>query len=228
VAQDVSRADRVKQEASKPPLLARLNAKGFRLIMVADAIVLWSTMAAVVAARIYVFNGGERVRLTAPVRNYAIAFAIFTVIFIATYYFGGAYERELRLGQRAALPQIASLSFGAWLLVAFLQLAARRNFIPLPVLPILLVIGVLLVTGNRAIARYLRRRRGGPPRVLLLGAPDEINLAQAHLTDDESRAIVVGHAGDARDLLTTVEETEATEVLLLSGRLLDELYPEPL
>ncbi len=209
---------------SKSPLLARLNARGFRLLMVADAVVLYATMAGMTAARIAWYGG----RLTAPVRNYAIAFAAFTVLFVATYYFGGAYERELRLGQRAVLPQIASLSFGAWLIVALMQLIVPRNFIPLSVFPIVLVVSVLGVSANRVLSRRLRRRRLGPPKVLLLGAPDEINLAQTHLQGDDSKATVVGHAADARDLLTLVDQTDATEVLLLSGRMLDEVYPEPL
>ena len=228
VAQDVGRVDRVKQEASKPLLLARLNAKGFRLLMVADALALFVSMVAVSAAWIYVIDEAPRVRLTGTFTEYAIAFALYGLIFIATYYFAGLYERELRLGQRAVLPQVASQSLGPWLLIGVAELLSERYFVPRGALPFLLVLAVLLVSGNRVIARYLRRRRGGPPRVLLLGAPDEINLAQSHLTDDESRAVVVGHAADARHLLTTVTETEATEVLLLSGRLLDELYPEPL
>jgi lipopolysaccharide/colanic/teichoic acid biosynthesis glycosyltransferase len=64
--------------------------------------------------------------------------------------------------------------------------------------------------------------------VFLVGAPDEINLAQAHLEDDQSKAIVVGQSADPADLLANVREALATEVLLLSGRMLDEVYPEPL
>jgi lipopolysaccharide/colanic/teichoic acid biosynthesis glycosyltransferase len=63
---------------------------------------------------------------------------------------------------------------------------------------------------------------------MLVGAPDDINLAQSHLRIDESRAIVVGHAANAEELVDRVEQTGATEVLLLSSAMLDELYPEPL
>ena len=216
------------EASSRPPLLARLNARGFRLVMVADALALYGSMAAVSWVRIFVFPEEGIPRLTAPLRNYAIAYVIFTLVFLATYYFGGLYERELRLGQRAAFPHVASMSFGAWLIIGFFQLVAERNFIPLWAMPFFLVAAVLLVTGNRALARWLRRRRGGPPRVLLVGAPDEVNLAMAHLQGDQSKAMVVGQAADVRDLRERVEQMEATEVVLLSGRLLDEVYPEPL
>ena len=227
--EDLGREIVLPEETLKSPLLARLNARGFRLIMVADAIVVFLTMAVLTAVRIELLGSG---RLNAPFRDYATVFLFSTLVFIATYYFGGAYERELRLGQRAVLPQIASLSFGAWLIAAFLLLVLLLTtgiqFIPLLVFPIVLVVSVLGVSGNRLIARAMRRRRGGPPLVLLLGAPDEIHLAQSHLDGDESKAAVVGHAGDARDLLARVEQTNATEVLLLSSRILDEVYPEPL
>jgi exopolysaccharide biosynthesis polyprenyl glycosylphosphotransferase len=226
--EDVGREIAISAEAERPPLLARLNAKGFRLLMVADAIVLFTTMAGIVTAYIRYDSPSGRLRLTAPVENYAVAFGVFTLIFIATYYFGGAYERELRLGQRPALPQMASLTFGAWLIVALMLLVARRNFIPLGALPIVLVVVTLGVSATRLLSRVMRRRRFGPPKVLLLGAPDEINLAQSHLEGDFSEATVVGHAADVSHLLTLVEQSDATEVLLLSGRMLDEVYPEPL
>ena len=222
----VGREIRIPEEGvdDRLPLLARLNAKGFRLLMVADVLVLYGTMTAMTAARIAFDDRG----LNGPIRNYAIAFGIYTVLFVATYYFSGAYERELRLGQRPALPQMASLSFGAWLLIALIQLVTERNFIPLSVLPIVLVVSVLGVSATRWLSRAARHRRLGPPKVLLVGAPDEINLAQAHLEEDQQRATVVGHAADAKGLLGQVEQSEASEVLLLSSRLLDELYPEPL
>ena len=211
-------------EGSRPPLLARLNARGFRLVMAADALFLYVAMVGVTAGYITFFDG----RTNGPLRNYGIGYVLFTLIFVATYYFGGGYERELRLGQRAILPFVSSLTFGAWLIVALMQLATQRNFLPRPALLAFLVVAAIGVSANRFIARRLRRRRGGPPRVLLVGAPDEINLANAHLQGDQSKAMVVGQTPDAEELLAKVEQTQATEVLLLSGRMLDEVYPEPL
>ena len=228
--EDLDRAIVMPEETTKSPLLARLNARGFRLVMVADALVVFGSMAVLTLASIEFRS--QSGRFNASPRIYALVWLLSTLVFIATYYFGGAYERELRLGQPAALPQMASLSFGAWLLVALMLLAlvltVGVQFIPFGVFPLVLVVVSLGASGNRLIARSMRRRRGGPPMVLLLGAPDEIHLAQSHLEGDDDKATVVGHAADARDLLARVEQTDATEVLLLSSRMLDEVYPEPL
>ncbi len=222
--QDDVRLTVARGPARRPPLLARLNARGFRLVMVADALVLFTLMAVLVRLRFL-----ER-SPTYPLPLYAAGFAVFTAIYLATFYFGGLYERELRLGHRATLPHVASLSVGAWLIVVLAELLSSERFLLVPrlSLPILLVAGIVGVTGNRFIARRLRWRRGGPPRVLLVGGPDDVNLAQTHLQGDQSRAVVVGHAADASQLLDKVERTGATEVLLLSSRMLDEVYPEPL
>ena len=134
--QDVHGVTRVPEEAAKPPLLARLNARGFRLVMAADAVFLYVAMVGVTAGYIAFFDG----RTNGPLRNYGIAYVLFTLIFVATYYFGGGYERELRLGQRAILPFVSSLTLGAWLIVALMQLATQRNFLPRPALLAFLVV----------------------------------------------------------------------------------------
>src|SRR5687768_16998091 len=144
----------LSEERSATPLLARLNARGFRLLMVADALALFLTMSVVTALWIYAFAPRG---LTGSLPQYGAAFAVYTVIFLATYYFGGAYERELRLGQRAALPQITSLSLGPWLLIGLVELVSTEYFIPRAMLPVVLVVVVLFVTANRYIARGLRR-----------------------------------------------------------------------
>ena len=209
------------------PILARLNARGFRLLMVADALTLYAVMAAVVTGRI-MLPGRFRGSFNGPVRNYLIAWALFTVFFLATYYFGGLYERELRLGQRPELPHVASVTFGAWLILGVAELVLERNWIPVGALPVFLVVAVLGVTGNRFVSRQLRRRRLGPPRVLLVGPPDDINLANSHLQSDPTYAQVVGQCASTDEVVGKVGATGASEILLLSSMLLDEVYPEPL
>ena len=217
------------------PLLARLNARGFRLVMLADALVLFAAMALLTWVRIAyapVFQRflpfAQEDSLTAPLRNYALGYATFTMLFLASYYFGGLYERELRLGQRPVLPQVASLTFGAWLIVALAEFLTNRNFVPRSMLPALLITATLGVTLTRWLSRQERRRRLGPPKVLLVGAPDDLNLAHDHLKGDPSCAIVAGQATTSRELIERVEQAGASEVLLLSASMLDEVYPEPL
>ena len=206
------------------PLLGRLNRRGFRLLMLADALVVFGTMAGTVAFYLVVRNRS----LTYAATEYAAWFAGFTLVFIATYYFGGLYERELRLGFRPALPQVTSLSIFPWLVLALTEFLTGRNWVPRGALPWVLVSSVLGVAFSRQLSRWLRRRRGGPPRVLLVGAPDDINLAQTHLKGDPSCAVVVGQGAHPDELEQRVRETKATEVLLLSSSMLDEVYPEPL
>ncbi|MGH3666427.1 MAG: hypothetical protein ACRDU8_10145, partial [Egibacteraceae bacterium] len=201
----------VEQAPARLPLLARLNARGLRLLMVADAVALYTILIAIIWLRVLL--GGF---LGAPLLNYALGFGLTTVIFMAAYYFGGLYERELRLGQRALLPQVTSLTLGAWLIVSLLQFLLNRNPVPRSMLPLLLVFAIIAVAVNRLIARWLRLRNEGSPRVLLVGAPDDVNLAQSHLKDDDSRAVVVGQAAAPKDLPALVAATRATEVLLLN------------
>jgi len=85
----------------------------------------------------------------------------------------------------------------------------------------------LLLTGNRRLARALRRSRDGGAAVLLVGAPDDVNLARSHLKE-AGTATVVGETTTGRDLLAVAEASGATDVLLLSSGLLDDVYPEPM
>ncbi|MDQ3974880.1 MAG: sugar transferase, partial [Actinomycetota bacterium] len=159
---------------------------------------------------------------------YALGFLAATAIHLMVNYFGGLYEPELRLGLRPQLPRIMGLTLGAVVIVGFVELLAGRYVIPRGNLPALFLLGSLALAANRRAARELRLRRDGRPRVLLVGAPDEVNLALAHLAESDRVATVVGQTAGAGELQEAVEATGATEVLLLSGRMLDEIYPEPL
>jgi len=204
------------------PLVSRLHRRGFRLLQVVDAVTLF-----VLAVVIGLARFGQ------PWPTYGLAytltgFALATAIHLFVYYFGGLYEPELRLGLRPQLPRIAGLTVIAVLVDVLVAFVTQRYLMPTLNLAVLLVLAPLVLTGNRWLARARRLRRTGPPRVLLVGAPDDVNLARAHLGDDSSRAVVVGETGSARELLPAVEHSCASEVLLLSARMLDEVYPEPL
>jgi exopolysaccharide biosynthesis polyprenyl glycosylphosphotransferase len=203
------------------PLLTRLNSRGIRLLQPADAIVLYGLMVLINVGR-FGFTWPDY-----PLSHYILGFAAATGIHIAVYYFGGLYERELRLGHRPRLPRIIALTTIAGLLCGVAALMTGRYLLPRANLVLLMVLGALAVATNRRMARWLRMQREGPPRVLLVGAPDEVNLARKQLRT-EDMIEVSGEAASIEALVERVEETASTEVLLLSSRTLDDLYPEPL
>jgi exopolysaccharide biosynthesis polyprenyl glycosylphosphotransferase len=212
----------IRLTAAPVRLVTRLNARGFRLLYGADAAVLAAVMA-----------GTNLVRFglawpTYRVSTYAGAMAVAVVIHLVVYYFGGLYEREQRLGVRPVLPRVGALTVVAVLLVALAMLIVGRYPGGRAGLVTLALLGSIGVAGNRRVARVLRAQREGPARVLLIGAPDDVNLARSHLADTDRRAVVVGETAAAGDLARKVRGAGATDVLLLSRSSLDDVYPEPL
>ncbi|QBI21493.1 exopolysaccharide biosynthesis polyprenyl glycosylphosphotransferase [Egibacter rhizosphaerae] len=208
--------------APERPLLARLNARGFRLLMLVDALAVGLALVVPMLVR----HG-----LTWPTYSsaaYAGGYAAIVALHMAAFYFGGLYEREQRLGHRSFLPRASGAVLGSILLVALAELLTGVFLVPRGNLAAVAVLAALGVTANRGLSRWLRDRRDGPPRVFLVGAPDDVNLARAHLAETEERAEVVGSANSSDGLLEAVLGTEATDVLVLTSRLLDELHPEPL
>jgi lipopolysaccharide/colanic/teichoic acid biosynthesis glycosyltransferase len=124
------------------------------------------------------------------------------------------------------------MSIGAMLLVALTQqftgVRTEIRVIPLSILlfvPVLVSIGL---AGNRRIARSLRDRRDGPPRVLVVGVPDDVNLAREHIDEVHGTARIVGTTTNIADLLELQQQTTATDVLVVTARMIDDAYPEPL
>jgi exopolysaccharide biosynthesis polyprenyl glycosylphosphotransferase len=193
-----------------------------RLLHVADAVVLYGAMVAINTARF-----GTRWP-DYPLVFYITGFAIATAIHLVVFALGGLYDREQRLGIRPRLPQTTALTGLAVLLCGVAALGLGRYLMPRANLVILFVVASALVAGNRVVVRWLRIQREGVPRVLLVGAPDEVNLARKHLQDAPGRVAIAGESGDVAELAKTVEVTGATDVLVLSGRMLDDLYPGPL
>jgi lipopolysaccharide/colanic/teichoic acid biosynthesis glycosyltransferase len=229
------------------PLLGRLNAYGFRLVMLADLLVL----VAITLGTMVVRFGWQWP--TYPRSLYLVSFAIALGIFMASLYFGGLYEREPRLGAPPALPRVARQTMAAGGLVALLTLVvtgmAREigllasatgvtpelglpvaRALPFPILNLMVLIGLGAagVATNRWLAHVLRTRREGPPKVLLAGGPSDVKVARKHLAMETERAAVVGEAHEAAELLELVAETGATDVVLVSSSWVDELYPSKL
>ncbi len=214
-------------EEPRPPFLSRLNARGFRMLQPLDATAVLGAIVVLHAVRFGLPRAGEPWP-TYPLHEYAVGFLGATVVLLAVFYFGGLYERELRLGSRPRLPQIVALTAIGILVWGAIALISGRYLIPRQNLAILAVVIPLVVAANRRWARWLRIQREGPPRVLLVGAPDEVNLARKHVQETTQKAQIAGEAASAEGLLARVEATRATDVLLLSGRTLDDIYPEPL
>jgi exopolysaccharide biosynthesis polyprenyl glycosylphosphotransferase len=166
---------------------------------------------------------------TLPLRAYVVGYGIVLAVHFISFYFSGLYEREQRLGNRPVLPRIVSMAIGAMLLVALYQLFTGVYIVPranLLLVPVLVSLGL---AGNRRISRELRRRREGAPRVLLIGAPDDVNLARSHIEETPGDiAAIVGSAAGVGDLEALQRETRATDVLIVTSSLLDKAYPEPL
>ncbi len=228
-------ADAVSSE-DDVALLTRLNQRGFRLVQLADLLAL----SAIVVGTMWF-----RYRWSWPTYDksfYFISFVVTVDVFLAALYFGGMYEREPRLGYPPALPRAMRQTLAAGGLVALLNLVSSglarelgwiRSFdraLPMPVtnLVVLIVLGAAAVAANRRIALWLQNRHQGPPRVVLVGAPDDLAVARQHLGSDPRSAELVAELSSLDELHATIDETRATDVVLLSGPWMDSLYPDGL
>jgi exopolysaccharide biosynthesis polyprenyl glycosylphosphotransferase len=230
---DGTDASAAEASAADTPLLTRLNRRGFRLVMLADALVL---LAVIVGSMIVQFRLDWP---TYPVPTYLGSFATITAIFIASLYFGGLYEREPRLGAPPTLPRAVRQTLAAGGLVALINLvltAVLREFgalpraaraLPLPIqnLVALILIGAAGIAANRWLVHRLRTRREGPPKVLLAGQPSDLEVARTHLESDAGRAMIVAEVSEVSELLHRVRETEPSDVVLVSSGWVDDLYP---
>ena len=201
------------------PILRRL---GFRYLYIVDATTLLGLMAAITTARFGLDWP------TYPLSHYAAGFAVATGLHMAVYYFGGMYEYEQRLGRPPWLPRATMLTLVAVGADGMVALLTGRYLMPRANLVVLAVTGSLLVSFNRWLARQVRTRRFGRPRVLLMGGRDDIALAREHLNESEPAAVIAGHSEDPSAIVAEMERLGATDVLLLSGQPLEAVYPEPL
>lgn len=211
-----------EHEAGEPTVIRRLRRHGFRFLYVIDAVTLYSLMIAITIGR-FGLDWPTYAR-----SYYFVGFAIATALTMTIYYFGGLYEYEQRLGLPPWLPKIAGLTTIAVLANAAAGLAASRYLMPRGNLATLLVLATLTVSITRWIARRFRSRRYGTSRILLVGNPDDVDLARAHLAESGGDADVVGQTSDVGALLAECDRVDANDVLLLSGVSLNQVYPDPL
>jgi exopolysaccharide biosynthesis polyprenyl glycosylphosphotransferase len=222
---------RSESAMDEPVMLARLNRHGFRLVMVADVIVL----SLVLVGSMVVRHGFQWP--TYGMGTYSVSFVSVLAVFLAALYFGGLYEREPRLGAPPALPRVARQTLAAGGLVALIRLAVpglSRELdvaedlalaLPLPNLIVLIVVGAVGVATNRYLVHRLRTRREGLPKVVLAGTPGDVEVARAHLDANAQRAEVVAEVTDPDALPGVVQQWEATDVVVVSSQWVDELYP---
>lgn len=204
------------------PTLQPLWRRGFRVLFVLDAIVLYALMVTVNLVRF----GTDWP--TYPLSHYWVGFAIATAIHLVVGYFSGLYEREPRLGQRPWLPRVTlAMAIGIGVDgVAFVVL--DRYLMPRLNLGVLFLVGSLALVVNRHLSRALTRRRQGPPRVVLVGSSDVAAAVTDQLALSDRAARVVATRTDTRDLVDTVHAHQATDVLLLDVDAFGHVFPQPL
>ena len=87
---------------------------------------------------------------------------------------------------------------------------------------------VLVATGTREMSRRLRSRRFGPPRVLLVGSPDQTALAASHLAESDRLAVVAAQVSGGDEVVSTATTHRVTDVVFVDDVSLGEVMPEPL
>lgn len=197
---------------------------GLRWLHIADFLVIQAILVGSVVIRV-LWDDGFNAK---TVGEYIGGFLAATAIQMTVYYFGGLYEPVKRLGARLWLPRTAVLTLAAVLLDGAAALLTGQYLMPRGNLIILLVLGSLGIAFNRWLARKLRSRRYGVARVLLVGNPDDISLARAHLQISEPEVVIAGQVANVHHLEQAIERVHATDALLLSGGTLSDIYPHPL
>jgi len=217
-----------RAEASRPPepISGHLREQtGFRWMYIIDATVLMAAMILIALVR-----WGALASWPQPysLGAYFAGFAAVALIHMIVAYFGGLYERDHRLGATSRLPRVAWLTVIGVLIDAALSLGSEKFLMPRLNLAVFAVVAIALLTFNRWLAQSLITARFGRPKVLLVGSPDDIQLAEAHLTETDRDAIVVARRSSTAYLAESVEAAGATDVLLLGGIELSEVYPSPI
>ena len=211
-------------DVTQPPAVARrlylrLWHAGFRWLYVVDALGVFSILVVVMVIRF----GMDWPEPAASWTGIAVATVLVQVVF----YFGGLYEKQMRLGQRMWFSRVAGLTLVGLAVSAVLVLPTGRYPVPRANLPAVGVLVALIATGSRDLSRRLRAGRFGPPRVLLVGSDEQTLLAAEHLDESDRDAVVAARVFDGGDLLGHVDRHGATDVVFVDDVVVEDLFPEP-
>jgi exopolysaccharide biosynthesis polyprenyl glycosylphosphotransferase len=202
--------------------LTTLWAHGFRFLFVLDAVALFATMVLINLVRF----GTDWP--TYEVSYYVAGFSIATGIHLVINYFAGLYEREPRLGARPWLGRTMLATAIGVAVQALAFVVLDRYLMPRLNLVLFGLLASVVLAANRRLSRLLATRRHGPPRVVLVGPPGDVALADRHLADSDRGATVVGHASSPIGLQRMIVDRDATDVLLLDVDAFGSIFPEPL
>ncbi len=197
----------------------RLWRAGFRWLYLLDAVGILGVVVLVTLVRF----GTDWPAPADTVIGMVVATAVLQVVF----YFGGLYEKQVRLGHRMWFSRVAGLTLVGLVLGLLVVLPTGRYAVPRANLAAVGIGVSLVATGTRLLSRRLRSRRFGPPRVLLVGSRSETDLAAAHLAESDRAAVVIGHVRVDADLGAAVEHHEATDVVFVGDVSVADLLPEP-
>ena len=169
-------------------LYLRLWHAGFRWLYLIDAIFMFTIMVLVNLIR-FGTDWPEKMEMW-------IGIVVATFIFQFVFYFGGLYEKQVRLGQRMWFSHVAVMTFVGIIIISVLTLPTGRYPVPRANLPAVGILIALAATGSRELSRKLRTRRFGPPRVLLVGSDHQTQLAAEHLNESDRGALVVANLNE--------------------------------
>jgi exopolysaccharide biosynthesis polyprenyl glycosylphosphotransferase len=210
-------------------VIRALNDRGIRLLHIADVGVIYLTLMAITIAMTVLRPGviswpsDQPFNAWANVDRYWWTYGAIALLHLAVFYFGGLYDREPRLGSRTSLPRIVTLVWVASLITGLVSWMAGEFLIPRSILVVFALVAPIGLAANRWFSRWLQLRTEGPPRVLLVGDEDAVDLALRHLAHADS-VEVAGATASIADLEKYVEETDASDVLLLNSTYLSDLY----
>lgn len=206
-------------------VIRALNVRGIRMLHLADVAMMYLTLLAITGVLTLVLPGFNA---WAHLSRYSWSYAVVALLHLAVFYFGGLYDRERRLGSRSGLPKIVALVWVGSLITGLVSWMLGEFLLPRTILVVFAVVAPLGLAANRWLSRWLRLRAEGLPRVLLVGDEDEVRLATRHLDVAGDQVRVAGATGSVADLEGKVDDLAATDVLLLDGRFLGDLYTGPL